>query len=66
MIDCELVYNFKRVETELYELGYKVSAIQSCFYIHNSKGTIVADTKTVEGLRGFAQGIQWAKEASGV
>lgn len=64
MNDCELVFNFQRAEAELLELGYKISAIQNSFFIHNSAGTIVGDTKTVEGLRGFAQGIQWAKEAA--
>lgn len=64
MSDSELVFNFHRVEAELNELGYKVSSIQTGFFVHNSKGTIVADTKTVEGLRGFVQGIQWAKEAA--
>jgi len=64
MSNSELVHNFQRVEAELYELGYKVSAIPATFYIHNSKGTIVADIKTVDGLRGFLQGIQWAKEAA--
>ena len=64
MMDSELVFNFQRVEAELYEMGYKISAITSTFYIHNKKGTIVADTKTVEGLRGFVQGVQWANEAN--
>lgn len=63
MKDFELVQRYQSIERELNELGYKISAISNGFYIHNSKGTIVGDVFTVDGLRGFAQGIEWAKEA---
>lgn len=60
MTDFELVRNFQSWERELNQLGYKVSAINTGFYIHNNKGTIVADVASVDGLRGFAQGIEWS------
>ena len=60
MKECELVFNFQTFERHLNELGYKVSAISTGFYIHNSKGTIVADVHTVDGLRAFVQGVEWA------
>lgn len=61
MTEHDLVYRFQRAEVQLHELGYKVSAVQNGFYIHNSKGTIVADVTTVDGLRAFAQGVEWMK-----
>ena len=64
MQEYELIYSFQRTENKLYEMGYSVSAIQNGFYIHNKKGTIVADCKTVDGLRGFLQGLEWAQEAN--
>jgi|LauGreDrversion4_2_1035121.scaffolds.fasta_scaffold386278_2 hypothetical protein len=63
MTDFELVQRFQSIERDLKEMGYSISAIANGFYIHNSKGTIVADVRTIDGLRGFAQGIEWAKEA---
>lgn len=62
MTDFELVYNFHRIEEQLLAEGYKISPVKTAFFIHNSKGTIVGDTFTVEGLRGFLQGVQWANE----
>jgi hypothetical protein len=59
MTDFELVQRFQSWERELNQLGYKVSAINMGFYIHNNKGTIVADVSSVDGLRGFAQGIEY-------
>jgi len=59
MTDYELVADFRSWEQQLLNLGYKVSAIRNGFYIHNSKGTIVADVKSIDGLRGFAQGIEY-------
>lgn len=56
----KLVYDFQAWERQLNQLGYKVSAIHTGFYIHNSKGTIVADIQTVDGLRGFVQGVEYA------
>jgi hypothetical protein len=64
MTDFELVQRYQSVERDLKELGYSISAIANGFYIHNKKGTIVADLHTIDGLRGFKQGIEWAKEAN--
>lgn len=64
MTEFELVHSFQRTENKLYEMGYSVSAIQNGFYIHNKKGTIVADCKTIDGLRGFLQGLEWAQEVA--
>lgn len=63
MTDFELVYQFQRVEEQLLAEGYKISPVKTAFFILDSKGKIVGDTFTVDGLRGFLQGIQWAKEA---
>ena len=63
MTEYELVYNYRVASERLVMAGYKVTAIQNGFYIHNSKGTIVADVKTVDGLQGFLQGVKWMKEA---
>jgi P2-related tail formation protein len=41
-------------------MGYQVSVTDNGFYIHNEKGTIVADLLTVDGIRGFAQAIEWS------
>jgi hypothetical protein len=60
MNDCETIYNYRSWEQQLLNLGFKVSALTNGFYIHNSKGTIVADVKTVSGLAGFAQAIEYA------
>jgi len=60
MTEYELVFQFQSVKDKLNEMGYRISVIQNGFYIHNSKGTIVADTKTIDGLRGFMQGIEWS------
>ena len=62
MTDYDLVYNFRCFEKQLNDEGFKVSTAKSAFFVHNSKGTIVADCKTVDGLRGFLQAIQYAKE----
>lgn len=62
MTEYETIYNYRSWEQQLLTLGYKVSAVTNGFYIHNSKGTIVADVKSIEGLRGFAQAIEYAKE----
>ena len=60
MSEYELVHDFQSWQNQLKELGYSVSAIRTGFYIHNKKGTIVADVQSIDGLRGFAQGIQYA------
>lgn len=62
MTEYELVYNFQRIEQQLHEEGFKISPVNTAFFVHNSKGTIVADCHTVDGLRGFLQAIQYAKE----
>ena len=62
MTDYEVVSDFRSWEQQLLNLGYKVSAIRNGFYIHNDKGTIVADVKSIDGLRGFAQAVEYMKE----
>ena len=62
MTDYELVFNYRDVEQRLLAEGYKISPVKTAFFIHNSKGTIVGDSFTIDGLRGFLQGVQWAKE----
>lgn len=62
MKDFELVYNFQRVEDQLFDEGYEVSPVKTAFFVMDKQGKIVADCQTVDGLRGFLQGIQWAKE----
>ena len=62
MEEYELVSAFNKVSSELLGLGYKVSAMHVGFYIHNNKGTIVADCDSIDGVRGFAQGIKYANE----
>lgn len=67
MTEFELVVNFNRVQTELSLEGYNVSPVRTGFFVHDKSdnGKIVADCQTVDGLRGFLQGIQWAKEKQG-
>jgi hypothetical protein len=60
MKDSGLIADYIRVVAELAEQGFKVSATTNAFFIHNSKGTIVGDVFTVEGLRGFSQGVEYA------
>jgi hypothetical protein len=62
MTDFDLVFRYRDVAERLLAEGYEVSAAKTAFFIYNSKGTNVADVLTVDGLRGFLQGIQWAKE----
>lgn len=60
--ETELIRNYINVLNDLKELGYSVSPTINAFYIHNKAGTIVGDTFTVDGLRGFVQGIQWSND----
>ena len=66
MTEYEIVVNFNRVQSELSLEGYNVSPVRTGFFIHAKadNGKIVADCQTVDGLRGFLQGIQWAKEVA--
>jgi len=57
MKESELIRNFRSWEQDLLNYGYKVSVLTNGFYIHNSKGTIVAECQTVDGLRAFAQAM---------
>lgn len=59
MKDYELVMRYRSWEAQLKNYGYSVSAIQNGFYVHNDKGTIVAECQTVDGLRGFAQAVEY-------
>jgi len=61
MTDSELVFNYRVVSEKLEQAGYKVSAISTGFFIHNNKGTVVADVKSVDGLQGFLQGVEWVE-----
>ncbi len=63
MTDYELVQSYQTFQRQLNEEGYSISPVKSSFFIHNKKGTIVADCQSIDGLRGFLQGVQWAKEA---
>lgn len=60
MTEFELISNFQNWQHQLKQLGYNVSAMRTGFFIHNHKGSIVADVQTVDGLRGFAQGIEYS------
>jgi len=62
MTEFELVYNFQRVEQELKAEGYSISPVKTAFFIHNSRGTIVGDCRTVDGLRAFLQGVQYIND----
>lgn len=64
MKDYELIAKYNATVSRLNDEGYKVSAVNTAFFVHNNKGTIVADVQTIEGLYGFLQGIQWANEAN--
>ncbi len=55
----KIVHNFQAWERQLNALGFKVSAIHTGFFIHNSKGTIIADVTDVDGLRGFVQAVEY-------
>lgn len=61
MTDFKTIQNFRHFESQLNALGYKVSATDNAFFIHNKKGTIVADVQSVDGLRGFLQGVEWVE-----
>ena len=62
MTEFELVQKYQKLETALKKEGYTVSPINIGFYIHNSRGTIVADVGTLDGLSGFLQGVQWKSD----
>lgn len=66
MKDYELIRNYRSWETQLKNYGYRVSAIQNGFYIHNSKGTIVAECQTVDGLRAATQMIEYLNPNAGL
>lgn len=59
MTEFEIVRTFISFEKQLKNYGYSVSAIKPGFYIHNSKGTIVAECQTVDGLRAFFQAVEY-------
>lgn len=61
MTDYKTLQNFRHFEQQLNELGYKVSATDHAFYIHNKTGKIVADVQSIDGLRGFLQGVEWVE-----
>lgn len=66
MKDYELIRNYRSWETQLKNYGYSVSAIQNGFYIHNKKGTIVAECQTVDGLRAATQMIEYLEPNAGL
>ena len=61
MADYELLVTFRNIESELLIEGYKVAPVKSAFFVMR-EGRIVGDCQSVDGLRGFLQGIRWAKE----
>jgi hypothetical protein len=66
MTDSELIRSFQGWERQLGNYGYKVSVLTSGLFIHNSKGTIVAECKTVDGLRGFTQAVEYFTPNAGL
>lgn len=62
MKEYELIAAYNKVKLQLHEINYKVSTTHMAFYIHNKKGTIVADCQTVDGLKAFLQGVQYSNE----
>jgi P2-related tail formation protein len=66
MKESELIRSFQSWEQQLNNYRYKVSVLTNGFYIHNSKGTIVAECQTVDGLRGFAQAVEYFTPDAGV
>lgn len=61
MNEVDILWNFRAWEQQLLNLGFKVSTIHTGIFIHNAKGTIVADVKSVDGLRGFAQAVEYMR-----
>lgn len=59
MTDYELVRKFQSFEKQLKNYGYSVSAIKPGFFIHNSKGTIVAECQSVDGVQAFMQAVEY-------
>jgi len=66
MTDSELIRSFQSWERQLGNYGYKVSVLTNGIYVHNSKGTIVADCQSVDGLRGFAQAVEYFTPNAGI
>ena len=62
MTEFELVQKYQRLSKALENEGYIVSPINIGFYIHNARGTIVADVGTLDGISGFLQGIQYIND----
>lgn len=62
MTEFELVQKYHKLEKAIKNEGYTVSPINIGFYIHNARGTIVADVGTLDGLSGFLQGVQYLND----
>lgn len=60
MTEYELLVAFRNVESELRLEGYTVNPVKSGFFVmHNGK--IVCECQTIDGLRGFLQGVQYER-----
>jgi hypothetical protein len=62
MKEYELLWKYNIATQHLQMAGYKVSPGKTGFFISDINGKMVADVQTVDGVDGFLQGIQWAKE----
>lgn len=62
MKEYELIAAYSKVELQLFEMDYKVSPTNMAFFIHNKRGTIVAECQTVDGLKAFLQGVQYSNQ----
>lgn len=56
--EFKLIRRYFSAERGLKNYGYGVNAIDNGFFIHNKKGTMVADCKTVDGLMAFLQAVE--------
>lgn len=62
MKEYELIRKYIIGMQHLEMAGYKVAPGKTSFLITDKTNKIVADVQTVDGVDGFLQGIQWAKE----
>lgn len=60
MTEYELLVAYRNVESQLKLEGYNVNPVKTGFFVmHNGK--IVCECQTIDGLRGFLQGVQWER-----
>lgn len=60
--EYELLWKYNIAAKHLEMAGYKVAPGKTAFFITNANNQFVAEVQTVDGVDGFLQGIQWAKE----